>query len=565
MNSKLAQGWKLPPVWLRFLIIILLGLGVFFRFANLDQKVYWQDETLTSLAVSGYTVTDVVQQVFDGDEIGVEDLQKYQRLSPDKDLSDTIKALAVDDPEHPPLYYVLVRLWVQCFGNSVALIRSLSALISLLTFPCVYWLCLELFRSPMTGWIAIALIAVSPFHVVYAQEAREYSLWIVMILLSSASFLQAMRLQTRLSWGIYAVTIALGLYSYLFSIFVWIGHGIYLVGTQGFRLSKTFIAYLFASFVGIVTFVPWLLLAIANHSTSSPVRLAASWTTQKLPRLFLVEGWIHNIRHIFYSNLGIGLNLSPLILILVGYSLYFLCRETKKQVWLFVLTLIAITALALILPDLVLGGQRSNVARYLTPCYLGIQLAVAYLLATKITLIYLKWQQKLWQVTMLALICCGVVSCGISSQAESEWNKASDNSIPPIARIINQYPHPLVVGDASPLHLLASSGDSSVQHLLSLSFLLEPKVRLQLITEPNTPTFSKSFSDVFLFNPSQALRHRLEKKQNYNIEVVSSYPTSTPAHKQFIPKGEADASQSLNAPSELWRLMPNERYETLRD
>jgi len=554
MNRKLAQNWKLPAMGLRFLVIVLLGLGIFFRFVNLDKKVYWQDETLTSLAISGYSVTEVVQQVFTGDEIGVEDLQKYQRLSPEKDLSDTIKALVVDQPEHPPLYYVMVRFWVQCFGDSVAVTRSLSALISLLTFPCAYWLCLELFGSPMTGWIAIALIAASPFHVAYAQEAREYSLWIVMILLSSASFLRAMRRQTRLSWGIYAVTIALGLYSYLFSIFVWIGHGIYVIGTQGFRLSQTFIAYLIASFVGIVTLVPWLLFVITNQSTSSAVRPAASWTAQKVPWLFLVEGWTHNIRLIFYSDFGIGLNLTPLILILVGYSLYFLCRETKKQVWLFILTLIVIPALALILPDLVLGGQRSNVARYLTPCYLGIQLAVAYLLATKITLIYLKWHQKLWQVTMLTLIMCGVISCAISSQAETEWNKASDNSIPPIARIINQYPHPFVVGNAFLQYLPSSSSDVSLQHVLSLSFLLNQKVRLQLIAEPNMPNFSKRFSDVFLFNPSPALRDRLEKKQNPNIEVVYKYSTSEPEPTQFIPKGDAEAPQSLNAPSELWRL-----------
>lgn len=45
----------------------------------------------------------------------------------------------------------------------------------------------------------MALIAVSPFHVLYAQEAREYSLWTVTILLSSAALLRAMRVKTKLS------------------------------------------------------------------------------------------------------------------------------------------------------------------------------------------------------------------------------------------------------------------------------------------------------------------------------------------------------------------------------
>ena len=93
-DGRTTPSWTLPPKPLRFLIIILLVLGIFFRFANLDRKVYWFDEVFTSKWISGYTEKEVVQQVYDGRVIGVEDLQKYQRLSPEKGLSDTINALA---------------------------------------------------------------------------------------------------------------------------------------------------------------------------------------------------------------------------------------------------------------------------------------------------------------------------------------------------------------------------------------------------------------------------------------------------------------------------------------
>jgi len=73
---------------------------------------------------------------------------------------------------------------MQWFGSSVTVTRGLAALISLFVFPCIYWLCLKLFKS---GWMAMALVAVLPIHVVYAQEAREYSLWPAAILLSSVS------------------------------------------------------------------------------------------------------------------------------------------------------------------------------------------------------------------------------------------------------------------------------------------------------------------------------------------------------------------------------------------
>lgn len=74
-----------------------------------------------------------------------------------------------------------------------------------------------------------------------------------------------------------------------------------------------------------------------------------------------------------------------ILLAIVGYAVYFLCSETSKQVWLFVLTLMAVTAVAVMLPDVILGGIRSTKPRYLFPTYLGMQIAVAYLLATKIS------------------------------------------------------------------------------------------------------------------------------------------------------------------------------------
>lgn len=39
---------------LEVLLITVIVLGLFFRFANLGEKVYWHDETLTSLRIFGY-------------------------------------------------------------------------------------------------------------------------------------------------------------------------------------------------------------------------------------------------------------------------------------------------------------------------------------------------------------------------------------------------------------------------------------------------------------------------------------------------------------------------------
>ncbi|MBD1925476.1 glycosyltransferase family 39 protein [Trichocoleus sp. FACHB-90] len=500
------RHWALPPKGLRFLIIILLILGVFFRFSNLDKKVYWRDETITSLQISGYTKEEVVREAFTGNVISIEDLQKYVRINPEKGLGDSIQSLIKEDPQHPPLYVMLGRFWVHLFGDSVAVTRSLSAVMSLLVLPCIYWLCLELFDSSLVGWIAVALIAVSPFHVLYAQEAREYSMWMVTILLSSAALLRAMRLKTKSSWGIYAATLILGFYTYLLSILIAAGHGIYVIAVERFRLNKTAIAYLVSSLVASISFIPWL---VQIHEVD-----AASWTDDKLPILSLFKAWIGAFRRVFldlhFNIAGIENYLvMPFIIAFLSlaiYSLYFVCRQTQIRVWLFIFTLIGVTGLTLIIPDLIFGGQRSAIARYLTPCYLGIQLAVAYLLANKI---FSGSQQQLWKGITTGLFLAGVVSCASMPITETSWHKATNS--PQLVSIINKANKPL---------LISTNHYDNLSEILSYSYLLEPKVKLQLVTEPNLPKIADGFSDVFVLHPSKEWLSKLEKEQNYKINLL---------------------------------------------
>ncbi len=503
---------------LRFLIVIVLLLGIFFRFVNLDRKIYWHDEAYTSLRNSGYALPEVLAQAFDGHVMSIEDLQKYQHFFPKKGIIDTIKNGVAEEPQHPPLYYLIARFWVQWFGSSVAVIRSLSALTSLLAFPCIYWLCLELFESSLTGWIAVALIAVSPVLVLYAQEARDYCLWTVTILLSSAALLRAMRRLTLHSWAVYAATVALGCYTYLLFGLVAIGHGVYVAVTERFRLSKTFTAYLLASLAGILTFAPWLLIVITNPSQ---IHNGIGWASVKISPLFLVKRWAGIVSRIFL-DFGLDSNdsltsaiplLLPILIVLslVIYSIYFIYRKAPKRVWLFTLTLIGVTPLALIAEDLIVGGLLSTTARYLFPCFLGIQLNVAYLLATQV-ISSVKWQQKLSQIAMIVLISSGVLSCAASSQAEVWWNKGSSITKydPQVAHIINQAAHPLLISN--------TDGGADVGYVMSLSYLLEPKVKLQLVIQPNIPKIADGFSDVFLFRPFNGLRDALKKE--YKMEFV---------------------------------------------
>ncbi len=494
------------------LIAVIIAVGIFFRFYNLDHKTYWYDETMTSVRISGYVSPGLTEEVYNGKVINVENfLKTYQYPNDTRNLNDTIKALA-KNPEHSPLYYLMARFWLQATGNSIFNIRLLSALISLLAFPAMYWLCLELFNSKLISWAAVSLIAISPFHVLYAQEAREYSLWIVSFFVSCAALLWAIRKKQILPWIVYGTTVSLGLYTHPFSAFVFVGHGIYVLLSESFRLTKALKNYILASLFGILLFVPWLLVVIANFS----YLLGNTDHVNRITKGLLPILWGLNLSRIFIDvNQGISL-LNPLTylsLFFAVYALYFVCKTAPKA-GLFIITSIGVLGIALIVPDIILSGRRSTIARYATPCYLGIQVAVSYLLASK-----LKFNKihndikgfKKWRNILAILIVGGILSSAISSQFPMWWNKGpfKTRHDAEIISIINQAENPLIISDIPP------------NKLLGLSHVLDEKVNLQLISLSNIPQIPTSFQEVFLYRSSDDLLAKYQAE--YEIEEIQPF------------------------------------------
>ncbi|MGI0489252.1 glycosyltransferase family 39 protein [Pantanalinema rosaneae CENA516] len=517
------NGWGFKQ-W-RSLLLVVLAIGIGFRFFHLDHKVYWYDETQTSLRISGHIKTELVEEGFNGQVISVgELLQQYQYPNPDKTLADVMRALS-GNPEHSPLYFLLARFWLQLWGNSITTIRSLSAIVSLLSFPGLYWLCLELFASKWVAGVAVALLAISPFHVLYAQEAREYSLWTVTILFACATLLRAMRLQTIRSWGSYAIAVALGLYTHPFSVFVMASHGLYVglltdwakvTGTwhDRRRSLQPLIRYLLSTLVGVVLFVPWLWVILQNFS-----QFADNTRSVNNPMPDLVQRWFLNLSRIFFDvNQGPSW-INPIIYLLAGLAIYaivYLCRHTPRRTWLFVLTLMGVLGLALLIPDVVLGGRRSNNARYIIPCILGIQIAVAYLFTSKLIPWVNSRHHRYWRYTAIALVTSGILSCAVSSLMPVWWHKsyAKSRYNPAVAEVVNAR---LQQGDR-PLVVAIASEETLPGQILSFTHLLDPQVQLQLVQAPQIPTISSRFEPIFLYRPTEALRQGLAP--NFNLTPV---------------------------------------------
>ena len=75
----------------------------------------------------------------------------------------------------PPLYYLILKLWMSVFGSGEADTHALSVAFAMLTVPAA-WLGARALFGDRAAWIAAVLAAINPFLTYYAQETRMYTL-----------------------------------------------------------------------------------------------------------------------------------------------------------------------------------------------------------------------------------------------------------------------------------------------------------------------------------------------------------------------------------------------------
>lgn len=184
-----------------FLLLLWSILGLCLRLTNLAGKPLWTDEFSTLVFSLGNSFLTVpLDQLLTTDQL----LQPLQ-ANPEAGIYDVARHL-LRESNHPPLYFVLTHFWLKLFPApdgwaSVWAARSLSVLFGTLTIPAIFGLGWFAFRSRLVGQIAAALMAVSPFGIYLAQEARHYTLpllWISASLCCTVAAARTIRDRTPL-------------------------------------------------------------------------------------------------------------------------------------------------------------------------------------------------------------------------------------------------------------------------------------------------------------------------------------------------------------------------------
>ncbi len=174
------------PKSVRYLLFIL-ATGTFLRFFHLGTKGLWGDEIWTA----------------EWSRPGI--LHIFSHLSRPPDM---------------PLMYALTHISL-FFGQNEFWVRLPSALFGILGIYLIYLVSRLMTRKKEVALVSSYMLAISPFHIWYSQEARYYSIWIALTLAASFYLLVALDEMTRIyPWVAFAVIAVLSIYTHLLSLWI---------------------------------------------------------------------------------------------------------------------------------------------------------------------------------------------------------------------------------------------------------------------------------------------------------------------------------------------------------
>jgi uncharacterized membrane protein len=531
-RSPQIRGWRVTQQQvIAGLMLAGLLLGVLFRVVALEQRVYWHDEAYSSMRSAGYTAAEVTDTLFIQAPIALAEVQTFQHWKPNSTLGDTLHSLIQEDPQHPPLYFVLLRGWMRTVGESVVAVRSLAVIFGILAIPAMYALALEVctWGAPLPGilWprftagVAALWVALSPVEVQFSRINRQYSLLILLIIVSSWLLLRALRRSGSpdapstgwLDWAAYGVVSALGLYTQLF-------FGLVIVAQVGFGLGQwrrrsldrsQILGWLGAAAIALLLYAPWLAVLATRWNAAMNI---TAWTggfrpwdiwqqsAVSLSALFLDLD--------FGATLPLRLGWRLPVLIVMAIAALRVARLAPPAVRDFLGWLAVGPFLVMLLVDWVSDRSYTSVARYLLIWDPGWQLLVAFGLTW---VPRRRWGDRprwaLWQVGAIALLMSGtIVSNGVSARSPVWWSVDVSRTNDQAIAAVNQRDQPVVISDRGPDY-------TNFGNLLALSWDWKSETQLILTLSPPALPDLRSLPaprEVLAFRPTADLATLLEQQ-----------------------------------------------------
>lgn len=172
------------------------------------------------------------------------------------DISTLFQAI-LSDGVHPPLFYLIYKIALTLWGTSEFGQRFLAAVFSLLSIALVYKIGVVLFNR-FVGLLSALLLAFNPLHIWFAQEARMYSLFGALTIVSMLAFWQALRTNRRRYWGLLGVSHSFIFLLHYFGFLLPFIQFVFIISTFS-RHHRYLRRWVIVQFIAFLPLLPWLI------------------------------------------------------------------------------------------------------------------------------------------------------------------------------------------------------------------------------------------------------------------------------------------------------------------
>ena len=262
IHYRLTSPDKPDKYWLALTVILIAGLLL--RLPNLNKSL-WNDEIWSTHVLMG-----------------------------------SLRALyniAIDD-WHPPFYQAFMFVWIRVFGDSELSIRTPSFLSGILALLLVYVFASRVVERK-TALLASFLLAVSPAHIWYSQEARPYSMLLFSLLLSLLAYLKLKEPDLRWTWFLvyFGSLFSCALTHYYLAVYVVLISIICLL--ERHRYKKFILAI---NFFILVCLAAWIIIVFTMMGAPTGAGYLRAFTFRALWQLFFTwflfgDSWGAQWRH----------------------------------------------------------------------------------------------------------------------------------------------------------------------------------------------------------------------------------------------------------------------------
>jgi len=378
---------------------VIVAAGVALRLTRMEASSIWFDEAF---------------------ELALLELPLFQMVS-----------LAAEDFT-PPGWFILQWPFIHFLGTSLWTLRLPSALASIGTLVLVGPVASEMSKRQMAGLLATAFVAIAPYQLWMAHDARVYA-WL--------TFVAVLALWQGLAgrwWG-FSAALGIGLWSSAFSAFYWPAVVLAVCQHHRWQWPRVRSAAL-ASAVAIVSYLPWLPTMIGRATEGE------YWLSQQSQ---IITEVLFIVSVVWFSNATVFVALAGAISL--GLAVVVGLISTRHNALLWLLPLGLMFAVAWLVHPVIYYRSLSVMA-----VLMAIWLAGA--------LVRRAWHTQYALLVLVVTLGIGVVSYdpaikgGFYNLPESPvWVHATATTLLPIRYHQPDSEHYLVMSDSNPRYWTAES------------------------------------------------------------------------------------------------------------